>query len=137
MKQTEIAAFSGADFTNQEISNLKVILWDQTFEQTKTLVEAITIFENDGVTPVIDAQQTNRKVLRSQIAVWFDKFQDGTIAIKGGKKGTDYSNIRDKEDLRGEVRRSLGLPQIPPEKLALEYGINRRVSSTIFTTRSY
>ncbi len=135
MKQSEIAAFSGTPFTNQEISNLKVILFDQSYKQTESLVDTLTILDADGE-PVADALQTNRKMLRSQIAVWFDKFRDGTIAIKGGKKGTDYSNQRDKEDLRGEVRRSLGLPEVPPEKLAMQlYG--RRTSSTTFTTRSY
>lgn len=134
MKQLEIAAFSGAEFDNQEITNLKEILFDQTFQQTQSLVDGITILDSSNA-PVEVAKQSNRKWLRSKIAIWFDQFRDGTIAIKGGKKGTDYSNLRDKENLRGEVRRSLGLPEIPPEKLAQENP--RRYSTTTTTTRSY
>lgn len=134
MKLLEIAAFSGGAFTNTEITLVKNILLDQNFEQTKTLLSALTIFESNGTTPAAEIEQGQRKLIRSQIKTWYDKFQDGTLAVKGGKRGTDYSNLRDKENLRGEIRKMLGLPEIPPERLAqLE---PRRTSSTSFSTRT-
>lgn len=135
MKLSEIAAFSGAVFTNTEITLTKNILLDQSFAATKDLLANLTIFEDDGTTPA--AEQSNRKLLRSQLSVWYDKFKDGTLAAKGGKRGTDYSNLRDKENLRGEIRKLVGLPEIPPERLEQMNGGGQITSSTSFSTRSY
>lgn len=134
MKLSEIAAFIGGAFTNTEITLVKNILLDQNFDQTKALLSNLTIFEANGTTPAAENEQGQRKLLRSQIKTWYDRFDDGTLAVKGGKRGTDYSNLRDKETLRGEIRFSLGLPEIPPERLAQFQ--SRRTSSTSFATRT-
>lgn len=135
MKLSEIAAFAGTVFTNAEITLVKNIILDQSFEQTRNLLEGLTIYESNGETVAAANEQGQRKLLRSQIAVWYDKFTDGTLAVKGGKRGTDYSNLRDKENLRGEIRKSLGLPEIVPERA--ENREPRRTSSTSIATRIY
>lgn len=137
MLQTEINALSGAPFTNSEITLAKNIILDKTFNETKSLLEAQTIFDNaEPPVAVADVEQANRKLIRSQLIVFYDKFKDGTLAVKGGKRGTDYSNARDKETLRGEFRLNLGLPETLPSRILEDNG-RRRSSSTSFTQRTY
>lgn len=76
--------------------------------------------------PEID--QSERKLLRSYILVYFDKFLDGTVKVKGGKRGTDFDNTRDKSDTRKEVRRMLGLPSMTDEEIE-EYELLHGLSS--------
>lgn len=134
MKQTEIDALSGAAFTTGEVSRVRRIILDKTFAETATLLDALTLFEPDGTTPLAENQQSERKLMRSHLVVFYDRFPDGTTKIKGGKQGLDTDAARDKEDLRREIRIFLGLPMLSPAVVAaLE--IRYKQSSSVPTTR--
>lgn len=126
MKRAQINQLSGAEFTTSEISEVKRIVIDKTFSEIKSLLELLTIYEpgdSDTPVPIDEAEQSERKLMRSYIITYFDKFLDGTVKVKGGKRGTDFDNTRDKSDLRKEVRRMLGLPSMTDEEL-LEWEIS-------------
>lgn len=128
MKQSVINQLSGVVFSTSEISLVRSIIVDQTFEQTLSLVTALTLFESNGSTPLADNLQSERKLLRSHLSVYFDKFLDGTVKVKGGKRGTDFDNTRDKSATRRNVRRMLNLPSLTDEELA-EYELLHGLSS--------
>lgn len=117
MKQAEIDQLSGAEFSPSEISKVKRIIVDKNYSETESLLGLLTIYESGTQNPVDDEEQAERKLMRSYIKVYFDKFLDGTVKVKGGKRGTDFDNVRDKSDLRKEVRRMLGLPSMTDEEL--------------------
>ena len=146
MLETEIDALSGAEFTTGEISRVKRICIDQDYATIAILLDRILTLRAEPVSPATvgvpldDDDQSERKVMRSHLLVWYNEFLDGTIAVKGGKRGTDFDNVRDKEDLRREVRRMLGLPLVSPEVLALEDRLRfgpKRVSQSVDIKRQY
>ncbi len=122
MKRAKIDELSGAEFSTSEISEVRRIIVDKTFTETRLLLDTLTIFESDIQDPVEESNQSERKLMRSHIIIYFDKFLDGSIKVKGGKRGTDFDNTRDKSELRKEVRRMLGLPSMTDEEL-LEWEI--------------
>ncbi|MBS3914455.1 MAG: hypothetical protein KG003_08145 [Bacteroidetes bacterium] len=119
MKQTQIEALSGGEFTTQELTYIRRIVIDKSFSEIKNLVPLLTLFDDQDPPVVLpDEEQSERKLMRSHVKVYFDKFLDGTVKVKGGKRGSDFDNTRDKMDLRREVRRMLQLPSLTDEELA-------------------
>ena len=114
MTEVEIAAMSGSVFTEMEVELVRDIVLDQTYDAVKALMDLLTLFDDGTLTPKIDSLQARRKLLRAWLNVFYDIFLDGTVAVKGGKEGDDYDNLRDKNELRGRVRRMLGLPELVP-----------------------
>lgn len=118
MKQAQIDLLSGTEFTTSEISKVRRIIVDKSFSETQYLLKTLTIFQSETQDPVTENEQAERKLMRSYIIIYFDKFLDGTVKVKGGKRGTDFDNTRDKSSLRKEVRRMLGLSSMTDEELS-------------------
>lgn len=137
MKQSLIDALSGTPFTSAEVTRTRNIIVDKDFATTKLLLESLTLYDTqDPPVALAEAEQSERKLMRSHLKVYFDKFLDGTLAAKGGKRGADFDNIRDKTALRREVRRMLGLTSLTDEEQE-EFKKNKRLSQSIRTTRSF
>jgi hypothetical protein len=115
MKQSEIDDLSGAAFTTGEITRVRRIILDKTFAETKSLLDGLTLFESDGTPPLAEIEQSERKLMRSHLIVFYDRFPDGTTKLKGGRQGLDTDAERDKEGLRREIRLFLHLPMLSPE----------------------
>jgi hypothetical protein len=113
VKTTEIRAQSGAAFDEDETAMVEDIVLDQTYQAVSELLTKLTLFQSDGTTPLIDTKQARRKIMRSHLAVFYNRFLDGTVAKTGT---TDFDNMRDKNELRERVRRLLGLPPIVPDQ---------------------
>jgi hypothetical protein len=128
MKQTEIDALAGSMLNNSEISRVKRIILDQEFDQTKLLCANLILKNSEGAALPEDDQSELRQ-MRAYLIMFFDKTPDGTTKIKGGKRGTDFDTSRDKEEIRQEVRRMLGLPAIVPD-IAEQLKRSVRSSST-------
>ncbi len=129
MKQTEIDALAGSLLNNSEVSRVKMIILDQSFDQTRTLCDALQIKTTQGAAlPEVD--QSELKQLRAYLKMFFDKTPDGTTKVKGGKRGTDFDTTRDKEEIRQDVRRMLTLQPIAEDVLQLAARQTRRSSST-------
>ena len=65
------------------------------------LVFALVGVSDDGSDEAIQS-----RMLDVNLTAFDDDIEDGTIAAKGGAKGADYSQSRDREDI---VRRILGM----------------------------
>lgn len=137
MKQAEIDALSGAAFTTGEISRVRRIILDKTFPETSALLEGLTLYDDAEPTPaaLADNLQAERKLMRSHLIVFFDRFPDGSLKIKGGKRGLDADDSRDREELRREVRLMLGLPMISPAVVA-SLEIKFRQSQSVSSSRT-
>lgn len=109
MPSTDIQdAQSGAAFSNAELGRLMRVIQDKTFQETRALAaERLTLFEDDGVTELAEAEQALRKQTRADLIQFFDVVGDGTISA-----GQDFSQVRDKEEIRQAVRLRLGLPAV-------------------------
>lgn len=127
MKQAEIDLLSGALLNNAEVSRVKKIILDQSFEQTRVLSNALQLTELQTITvggeqvdvqvPIDDEEQSELKQMRAFLIMFYDKTPDGTTKVKGGKRGTDFDTTRDKEEIRQEVRRMLTLPPVAEDIL--------------------
>lgn len=131
MIEADIAAQSGSVFSEMEIELVRDIVLDQTYDAVRSLMDELTLFDDGTLTPKIDSLQARRKLLRAWLSVFYDIFLDGTVAVKGGKEGDDYDNMRDKNELRGRVRRALGLPELVPYQQDPGYN-SRHVTQSIF-----
>lgn len=96
----DILNYDGAVFTALEIEQVRAIAGLKQYSQAQGLL-----------TPLIAEQ---RQVVRALIGAW-DATGDGTVALKGGKDGLDYSQSRDKEEIRMQLRLMLGLSAFDPE----------------------
>lgn len=104
MKQSEIQALSAAPLTNLELAMLQETVFDQTLAQVTALAGALS--------------PEQWQMCRYYLKVWYDRFVDGTVKVKGGKQGVDYDNLRDKLEMSQLIRSLLGLPFVSDERLA-------------------
>jgi len=86
----EIVRASDAYLTNQAI-----------YSDLETLVIALV-----DATPPGSDDEIKSRMLDANLTAFDDDIEDGTIGVKGGPKGADYSQSRDREDI---VKRILGL----------------------------
>jgi hypothetical protein len=137
MPSTDIQdAQSGAVFSNAELGRLMRVIQDKTFQETRALaVERLTLFEDDGATPLAEAEQALRKQTRADLLQFFDVVGDGTI-----QAGQDFSQVRDKEEIRQAVRLRLGLPAvssiIATQEAEADAARRRRRCTTSVTTKT-
>ena len=103
MKLSDIAALSAAAIADAEIAQSVEILIDQSYAETQALLTGLPAEQN--------------RMARYYLKTWYDKFQDGTTKLEGGKRAVDYDNTRDKLDLSMKFRRMLGLPMLSQETL--------------------
>jgi hypothetical protein len=97
----------GTLLTNAEVGRLMRVIQDQTFPQTRALADALQLKEDDGSTPLAESEQALLKQTRADLSQFFDVRGDGTI-----QAGDDFSQTRDKEEVRQAVRLRLGLPAV-------------------------
>lgn len=84
------------------------LIQDRTFPQTRALADALQLKDAaDPPAPLPDDEQALLKQTRADLSQFFDVVGDGTI-----QAGEDFSQVRDKEEIRQRVRRRLGLPGV-------------------------
>lgn len=103
---TEQDEKAGTLLTNAEVARLRTIIQDKTFPETRALADKLQLKDADGE-PLEEDEQAELKHTRADIDYFFDTLPDGTI-----QAGEDYSNPRDKEDVRRTLRLRLGLPAV-------------------------
>jgi hypothetical protein len=102
---TEQDGQPGTALTNAEVARLMRVIQDKSFAETKALAaEKLTLNDEDGAA-LPDDEQALRKQTRADLKVYFDVIGDGTI-----RAGDDFSQERDREDIRKDIRLRLGLP---------------------------
>lgn len=126
----------GTEFTNAELGRLMSLIQDKDFDETKALVAAkLTLKDDDGAALASD-EQALRKQTRADLSQFFDVIGDGTI-----QAGQDFSQTRDKEEIRQRVRLRLGLPAISTVVAAQEAAAatarRPRRASTSFETKTH
>ena len=90
-----IADYSDAVFTNLELERIRDIV----------NADAISVITN--VVDELTADQ--RRATRYDIDLYINEVGEGTVAVKGGSRGTDFSTVRDRNDIRRRVALRLGL----------------------------
>jgi hypothetical protein len=104
---TEQDSQPGTALTNAEVARLMRVIQDKTFAETKALATAkLTLTDDDG-NPLEEDEQALRKQTRADLIQYFDVIGDGTI-----RAGEDFSQERDREDIRKDIRLRLGLPAV-------------------------
>jgi hypothetical protein len=103
---TEQDAMPGTLLTNNEVGRLMRVIQDKTFSETRALADSLQL-TSDGSTPLAEAEQALLKQTRADLQQFFDVIGDGTI-----QAGQDFSQSRDKEEVRQALRLRLGLPAI-------------------------
>jgi len=95
------------DILNQDTAALTELETEQVRAicGLKTYTEASTL-----TTSLLSSQY---QTIRALIAAW-DSIGDGTVALNGGNEGVDYSQSRDKEEIRVQMRLLLGLEAFDP-----------------------
>lgn len=98
----------GTLLTNAEVGRLMRVIQDKTFSQTRSLADALQLFDTaDPPSPLPEDEQALLKQTRADLTQFFDVIGDGTI-----QAGDDFSQTRDKEEVRQAVRLRLGLPAV-------------------------
>lgn len=70
-------------------------------------------------TRAADLNADQEAFIVARLVVWAT-IRDSHIRIKGGKDGIDFDNERKREAIRQAIRKTLGLPLISDEMLALD-----------------
>jgi hypothetical protein len=97
----------GTALTTRELGRLMRVLQDKSFAETKALAaEKLTLTDDDGA-ELPEDEQALRMQTRADLIQFFDVIGDGTI-----RAGEDFSQERDREDIRKDVRLRLGLPAV-------------------------
>lgn len=123
----------GTPLTNAELARLMRVIQDKTFAETKALAEEkLTLKGEDGEALPAD-EQALRMQTRADLIQFFDVIGDGTI-----QAGQDFSQVRDKEEIRQAVRLRLELPAVSSVIAGQQAEADaarkvRRTSSTIRT----
>lgn len=71
------------------------------YSDLQTLVMGLVDVADDGSDAAIQS-----RMLDANLTAFDEEIEDGTVAVKGGKYGADYSQSRDREDI---VKRILGV----------------------------
>lgn len=96
----QIDSQSTAVFDELEIERIREIAGLKTCAQAESLSAALSTVQ--------------RQATRMDIKT-YGLIGEGTVGVKGGKEGADYSQSRDREDIRQRVRLRLGLDAIDPD----------------------
>lgn len=99
-----ISTYSDAAFTALELERIRDIVLADSVEMIEGVVDEIT------------ADQ--RKATRYDIDQWINRVGEGTVGVRGGGDGVDYSKVRDRNDIRRRV--------------ALRFGLDVPISSGLF-----
>jgi hypothetical protein len=89
-----IKAYPDAVFTALELERIRDIVGADSITTIQSLAIELT------------AEQ--RRATRYDIAVWVNEIGEGTISIKGGSDGIDYSTSRDRNEIRIRVAQRFG-----------------------------
>lgn len=103
MTLEDIANLDDSPLAELEIAQTQEVVLDQTLDALNVLCA--------------DLSEAQCQMARSYLVQYFDLMPDQTIQVKGGKGGTDYSNIRDRAAVTMKYRRLLGLPSYSEEVL--------------------
>lgn len=89
-----MTTYSDAVFTSLEKERIREILG----------LDALSTLD----TPIAELTADQRKATRYDIDQWINEVGEGTVAVKGGSRGTDFSTQRDRTEIRQRVARRLG-----------------------------
>lgn len=84
---------------------------DLEIERIREIAGLKTASEASG--KVSGFSEVQRQATRADIAAW-DAVGEGTVAVKGGRDGADYSQSRDRDDIRVRLRLRMGLDPYDP-----------------------
>ena len=59
-------------------------------------------------TPISELTTDQRKVTRYEIDLWFNEVGEGTVKLSGASDGVDYSQPRDRNDIRRSMAQRFG-----------------------------
>lgn len=90
-----VSTYSDAVFTNLELERIREIVG----------AEAVSTVSN--VVGELSADQ--RRATRYDIDLYINEIGEGTVAVQGASDGTDYSQTRDRNEIRRRVAMRLGL----------------------------
>lgn len=96
----QIDSQDDAAFVPLEIERIREIAGLKTYAQAETL---------SGQLSAVQRQATRMDIKT------YGLVGEGTVGVKGGKEGADYSQSRDREDIRQRVRLRLGLDPVDPD----------------------
>lgn len=98
---------TGSPLNNRQLGRLMSLIQDQSFAETKRLAaEKLTLKDDDGA-ELPEDEQALRQQTKADLIQFFDVIGDGTI-----QAGQDFSQARDKEEIRQRVRLRLELPAV-------------------------
>lgn len=95
----------GTPLNTAELARLMRVIQDKTFDETKALAAAKLTLKDDEGAELPGDEQALRMQTRADLIQFFDVIGDGTI-----RAGDDFSQERDREDIRKDIRLRLGLP---------------------------
>lgn len=96
----QIDGQSTAVFDELEIERIREIAGLKTYAQAESLSAELS--------------NVQRQATRMDIKT-YGLIGEGTVGVKGGKEGADYSQSRDREDIRQRLRLRLGLDAVDPD----------------------
>lgn len=133
---TEQDEQSGTLLSNNEVGRLMSLIQDQSFPDTRRLADRLQLTGDDS-TPLPEDEQALLKQTRADLNQFYNVVGDGTI-----QAGEDFSQTRDKEEIRQRVRLRLGLPAVSTvvasqEAEAARARRPRRTSSSFRTDTVY
>lgn len=75
-------------------------------EHIRNIIGLDTLSELD--TPISELTAEQRKVTRYDIDLWFNEVGEGTVKLQGVRDGVDYSQPRDRGDIRRRMAQRFG-----------------------------
>lgn len=75
-------------------------------EHIRKIIGLDTLSELD--TPISELTAEQRKVTRYEIDLWFNEVGEGTVKLSGASDGVDYSQPRDRNDIRRSMAQRFG-----------------------------
>ena len=91
-----ITAYMGGEFTELELERIRQIVRADTISTVESYAETLT------------AEQ--RRATRYDIDLYINDIGEGVIAVSGGRDGVDYSDARERTEIRNRIALRLGLP---------------------------
>jgi len=91
-----VAGYSDASFSALEKERIRDILQLDAFSSLDT--------------PIAELTADQRKATRYDIDLWINDIGEGTVAVQGASDGVDYSQPRDRGDIRRRMALRFGFP---------------------------
>lgn len=95
-----------ATYTDPTADYLDTVFTALEKEHIRNIVGLTTLTELD--TPISELTAEQRKATRYDIDLWFNEVGEGTVKLRGGSDGVDFSTPRDRAAIARRVAQRFG-----------------------------